>query len=101
MNIALLGARGRGIYIHFVRTLARPAGSIGRRSVTSRYLGSTISGSQQNQRRRPRQGERQIMFILTKNNYFVDFFAVVALLRHELYGVGKHNTKIVALFFYT
>ena len=37
---------------------------IERRSVTSRYRGSTISGWQQNQRRRRRQGERQ-----TNNNF--------------------------------
>ena len=65
-------------------------GTIKRRSVTSRYHGSTISGRQQNQRRRRRQGERQKnMFILTNNNfsrasrYFVHFFAVVAPLRHK------------------
>ena len=65
-------------------------GTIKRRSVTSRYHGSTISGRQQNQRRRRRQGERQKnMFISTNNNfsrasrYFVHFFAVVAPLRHK------------------
>ena len=29
---------GWGVYVHFVRTLARPAGSIERRSVTSRTM---------------------------------------------------------------
>ena len=65
-------------------------GTIKRRSVTSRYHGSTIFGRQQNQRRRRRQGERQKnMFILTDNNfartsrYFLHFFAVVAPLRHK------------------
>ena len=65
-------------------------GTIERRSVTSRYDGSTISSRQQNQRRRRQQGERQKnMFILTDNNfaralrYFLHFFAVVAPLRHE------------------
>ena len=64
---------------------------IERRSVTSRYHGSTISGLQQNERRRLRQGKQQknYIFILTNNNfartsrYFVHFFAVVAPLRHE------------------
>ena len=59
--------------------------------MTSPYHGSTISGWQQNQRRRQRQGDRQKndMFILTNNNfastsrYFVHFFTVVAPLRHE------------------
>ena len=37
---------------------------IERRSVTSRYRGSTISGWQQNQRRRRRQGDRQKMICL-------------------------------------
>ena len=61
-----------------------------RRTVTSRYHGSTISGWQQNQRRRWRQGYGQkIMFMLRNNNfarassYFVQFFAIVAPLRHE------------------
>jgi len=53
------------------------------------------------------------MFKITNNNfarasrYFVHFFAVVAPLRHELlnftsplYGVGEHNTRIVAFFNY-
>ena len=39
-------------------------GPIERRSVTSRYHGSTISGRQQNQRRRRRQGERQKIICL-------------------------------------
>ena len=86
---------------------------IERRSVTSRYHGSTISEWQQNQRRLPQQGERKNnMFILTNNNfarasrYFVHFFAVVAAydmkllnFTSPLYGVGEHNTKIVAFFF--
>ena len=38
--------------------------SIEKRSVTSRYHGSTISGWQQNQRRRRRQGERQKIICL-------------------------------------
>ena len=45
-------------------------GTIERRSVTSRYHGSTISGRQQNQRWRRQQGERQKdTFILTNNNF--------------------------------
>ena len=55
------------------------------------YHGGSISGWQQNQRWRQRQGEQQKnkMFILTNNNfarkspYFVQFFAIVAPLRHE------------------
>ena len=55
------------------------------------------------------------MFILTNNNfartsrYSVRFFTVVACMHHydmklpnftsPLYGVGEHNTKIVAFFF--
>ena len=52
------------------------------------------------------------MFILTNNNFarasrnFVHFFAVVAHYNiklpnftNPLYGVGKHNTKIVAFLF--
>jgi len=72
---------------------SRSVTEIERRSVTSRYHGSTISGLQQNQRRRRRrrQGEQQKnnIFILINNNfarasrYFVHFFAVVAPLRHE------------------
>ena len=63
-------------------------GTIEKRSVSSRYHGSTISGREQNQRRR--QGQRQKnIFILTNNNfsrvsrYFVHFFAVAAPLRHK------------------
>ena len=55
------------------------------------YHGGSISGWQQNQRWRQRQGEQQKnkIFILTNNNsarksrYFVQFFAIVAPLRHE------------------
>ena len=55
------------------------------------YHGGSISGWQQNQRWRQRQGEQQKnkMFILTNDNfarksrYFVQFFAIVAPLRHE------------------
>ena len=55
------------------------------------YHGGSISGWQQNQRWRQRQGEQQKnkMFILTNNNfarksrYFVKFFAIVAPLQHE------------------
>ena len=55
---------------------------------------------------------QKIMFILTNNNlspasrYFVHFFAFVAPydmklpnFTSPLYGVGEHNTKIVAFFF--
>ena len=55
------------------------------------------------------------MSILTNNNfarasrYFVQFFAVVApqydmklpIFKSPLYGVGEHNTKIVAFVFFT
>ena len=62
-----------------------------RRSVTSRYHGSTFSRRQQNQRRRPtaRRMAQKPMFILTNNKsarasrYFVHFFTVVAQLRPE------------------
>ena len=63
----------------------------------------------------PMRQAKTNMFILANNNfehascYFVHFFAVVAplSLAHEtskfrmsrLYGVGEHNTKIVAFFF--
>ena len=62
----------------------------------------------------PTRQAKTNMFILANNNfehascYFVRFFAVVAplLLAHETsrfhepaYGVGEHNTKIVAFFF--
>ena len=66
---------------------------IERRSVTSRYHGSTISGGQQNTKptttATARRSAKNDMFILTNNNfarasrYFVHFFAVVAPLRHE------------------
>ena len=101
--------------IEFWTKISDNFGWIERRSVTSRYHGSTISGWQQNQRRRRRQGERQKnkIFILTNNNfaresrYFVHFFAIVAPLRHwklpnftsPLYGVGEQNTKVVAFLF--
>ena len=70
---------------------SRSVTEIERRSVTSRYHGSTISGLQQNERRRLRQGKQQknYIFILTNNNfartsrYFAHFVAVVAPLRHE------------------
>ena len=47
-----------------VRTIFLSTQSIEGRSVTSRYHGSTISGWQQNQRRRRRQGERQKIICL-------------------------------------
>ena len=58
---------------------------IERRSVTSRYHGSTISTTTATARRTAKNN----MFIITNNNfvrasrYFVHFFAVVAPLRHE------------------
>ena len=70
--------------------------------MTSRYDGSTISGRQQNQRLRRRQGERHI---LTNNNFarvsrfFVHFFAVVAPFHEpDLWSWPEHNTKVVAFF---
>ena len=88
-----------------VSCIAYCIGTIERRSVTSRYHGSTISGRQQNERRRRRQGERQKnIFILTNN-----FARALPSLHHynmklryftsPLYGVGEHNKKIVASFF--
>ena len=60
-----------------------------------------------------RRTARNNMFILTNNNfaresrYLVHFFAIVALhydmklpnFTSPLYGVGEHNTKVVAFFF--
>ena len=57
-----------------------------------------------------RRSVKNNMFILTNNNfarasrYFVHFFVALAPLRHwklpnftsPLYGVGEHNTKVVA-----
>ena len=64
--------------------------SIERRSMTSRHYGSTISGWQQNQRRRRQKenGKKVIGFYWQNNKfarasrYFVHFFAVVVPLRH-------------------
>ena len=55
---------------------------IERRSVTSRYRGSTISGWQQNQRRRRQQGERQT------NNGCLPFTRIFREIRFE----NKWNT---------
>ena len=62
-----------------------------------------------------KENGKKYVFISTNNNfarasrYFVHFFAVVAPLRHwklpnftsPLYGVGEHNTKVVAFLFLT
>ena len=89
---------------------------IERRSVTSRYHGSNISGWQQNQRRWRRQEERQInkMFILILQtttlhaNHAIFYISLQSLHHYDmkrpnftspLYGVGEHNTKIVTFFF--
>ena len=61
-----------------------------------------------------RRTARNNMFMLTNNNfaresrYFVQFFAIVSHhydmklpnYTNPLYGVGEHNTKIVAFFFF-
>ena len=87
---------------------------IERRSVTSRYHGSTISGWQQNLRRRRRQGERPKIICLyqqtrTLHMHHAILYISLPSLHHYnikitnftslLYGVGEHNTKIVASFF--
>ena len=60
--------------------------------IASRHHGSTISGWQQNHRRRRRKenGKKKVIGFYWQNNkfarasrYFVQFFAVVAPLRHE------------------
>ena len=85
-----------------------------RRNVTSRYHGSTISGWQQNQRRRRRQGERQKIICLyqqtTTLHEHQDILYIALLSFHHydmklpnfispVFGVGEHNTKVVAFFF--
>ena len=77
------------------------------------YHGSSISGWQQNQWRQ-RQGERQTnkKFIMTTTTLHVNhaiLYSSLPSLHHcdmklpnftsPLYGVGEHNTKIVAFFF--
>ena len=47
------------VYVKIVSWATNRTTKIERRTVTSRYHGSSISGWQQNQRRRRRQGERQ------------------------------------------
>ena len=88
--------------------------AIERRSVTSRYHGNTISGWQKNQRRQQRQGERQKIICLHQQtkishvNHAVLYISLPSLHHYDmklpnfvspLYGVGKHNHKIVAFFF--
>ena len=78
------------------------------------YHGSSISGWQQNQWWRQRQGEQQKnkMFIMTTTTLHVNhaiLYSSLPSLHHcnmklpnftsPLYGVGEHNTKIVAFFF--
>ena len=87
--------------------------AIERRSVTSRYHGSTISGWQQNQRRRRRQEERQKWYVsvLTNNNftrasrYFVHFFAVTAPklpnFTSPLNGVHVGEKLSISFFFFS
>ena len=58
------------------RTSAPPCEPIEKRSVTSRYRGSKISGSQQ----RRRAAKKQLCACIT---LFVHFLAVVARLLHE------------------
>ena len=81
-------------------------GTMERRRVTSRHHGSTISGRQQNQRRRRRQGERKknkqqlftcitLFYLPSLHHYDIKIPNFTSL----LYGVGEHNTKIVASFF--
>ena len=82
---------------------------IERRSVTSRYHGSKISGSQQ--LRGFCNSKKAIGFDWQKSNFarpsrfFVHFLAVVARLRlitsnftRPLYRVGEHNTKFSFFF---
>ena len=83
--------------------------SISLGSVTSRYHGSTKPTTTATARRTAKNN----MFILTNNNfarasrYFVHFFSFIAHYHLKLpnfaspLGVGEHNTKIVAFFFYT
>ena len=84
--------------------------------MTSRNHGSTISGLQQDQQRRRRQGEGQKIIrsgdinkqqLCTCITLFCTF-CLLSLHHYDmklpnstspLYGIGEHNTKIVAFFF--